>query len=344
MCGRLLIRVDAGAEIGAGHLMRCLAIAAEWKRRGGDCAFLLFRSTDMLNERISSSGCDIVHLASDNPSDVIQACSEFSAQFLLVDGYHFDADYRCSLQQVNIPVVLIDDSIIEPPWNADLIINPQPRSAACDYIGMPEERLLLGLEYLPVRQEFHRQYELGVLPLHERRHILLNFGGTDPARLTLPVATRLAASLPDNTHLDIIMSKEHPDYPAVVGISASMPDVVHVHSDVSNMAELMGQAGLALSAGGSTLWELASLQVPVLAVLVAENQRVITRYPYWCGLFDATGGISKGLEGDIVNRTLNLWQDEALRQKYATRLAELKLLSGSSNICSRLCRYLHDEG
>lgn len=343
MCGRLLFRVDAGEEIGAGHLMRCLAIAAEWESRGGESGFLMYRSTDKLNERISNEGFDIIQLPSEKLSDVTRACRQYSAQMLLIDGYHFNSVYRGSLQKCGIPVVLMDDSIIEPPWYADLIINPQPNASASDYVGMPNDSLLLGLDYLPIRQEFRRQHELGILPIHKRRHILLTFGGTDPLRLTLAVTKRIVSRLPKLAQLDIIISKDHVDYPSLIEISASMPEVVHIHSDVDNMAELMGKAGLALSAAGSTIWELAALHVPVIAIIVAENQQVVSRYSYWSDLIDARGDMSEHFVDDVIKRTLNLWQDEALRRENATKLANLKLLSGSANICSRLCHFLHNE-
>ena len=48
--------------------------------------------------------------------------------------------------------------------------------------------------------------------------------------------------------------------------------IIHIHCNVTNMAELMAESEVALSAGGSTLYELCAVGVPVIAFSFAENQ------------------------------------------------------------------------
>ena len=39
--GNLVIRADAGARIGIGHVMRSLALAQAWQDAGGDVTFVM---------------------------------------------------------------------------------------------------------------------------------------------------------------------------------------------------------------------------------------------------------------------------------------------------------------
>ena len=61
----------------------------------------------------------------------------------------------------------------------------------------------------------------------------------------------------------------------LIEIERSYPQQVHVHRDVAEMVPLMQQCDLALSAGGTTLYELCAVGVPRLTYVLASNQREI---------------------------------------------------------------------
>jgi spore coat polysaccharide biosynthesis predicted glycosyltransferase SpsG len=50
---------------------------------------------------------------------------------------------------------------------------------------------------------------------------------------------------------------------------------MNVFKNVKNMPELMAWADVAISAGGSTCWEMAFMGVPILVIVLAENQKDI---------------------------------------------------------------------
>ena len=68
----LVIRTDANTQIGAGHLMRCLALAQAWQDSGGDAVFLSHCESDVLRKRIMDEGFDFIPLEKPHPdpSDV----------------------------------------------------------------------------------------------------------------------------------------------------------------------------------------------------------------------------------------------------------------------------------
>ena len=55
------------------------------------------------------------------------------------------------------------------------------------------------------------------------------------------------------------------------------PYVMRIVADPgAGMAEVIAGADLAITAGGTTMWELSAMGVPFIAVIVAENQRLST--------------------------------------------------------------------
>ena len=56
---------------------------------------------------------------------------------------------------------------------------------------------------------------------------------------------------------------------------ATLPFPTQLLTDVYDMAEAMLWAELAITAAGSTCWELACLGVPAVTIVTAENQRRI---------------------------------------------------------------------
>jgi spore coat polysaccharide biosynthesis predicted glycosyltransferase SpsG len=49
---------------------------------------------------------------------------------------------------------------------------------------------------------------------------------------------------------------------------------LHTNADMAQMANLMRNADLAITAAGQTMYELASAGVPSIAIQVAENQKL----------------------------------------------------------------------
>ena len=69
---------------------------------------------------------------------------------------------------------------------------------------------------------------------------------------------------------------------------------LHVVCDVRDMPKAMARAELALSAAGSTCWELAFMGVPTLTLSLADNQRPVAR-----SLDEAGAAVDLGWHADL---------------------------------------------
>ena len=109
----LAFRVDASRAIGMGHAMRCLALAQAWKDRGNRAIFLAAES-DSFGARLEREGFDLVGIrgtpaSREDALETIQAARSNQSEWVVVDGYRFEASYLDVLKDSGLSVLAIDD-------------------------------------------------------------------------------------------------------------------------------------------------------------------------------------------------------------------------------------------
>ncbi|HYC02665.1 MAG TPA: UDP-2,4-diacetamido-2,4,6-trideoxy-beta-L-altropyranose hydrolase [Azospirillaceae bacterium] len=325
MTAPILIRADASPAMGAGHVMRCLALAEALVELGRPCRFLAAGLPEALRARLERAGFGVQMLAAEpgGPADR-DATLELArgAAALVLDGYHFGADYRAALAASGRPVLAFDDLCTLPSLHASMVVNPSPAALSMPYAAAaPGADLLLGPAYAPLRREFRDALAIPLPPLADRRSLLLTFGGSDPPGLTVPVVKRLAPDLPDGMTLEVVIGGANPRRACVEAAVARFPDRARLHVETERMGELMRCCGLAVAAAGGTLGELAALRVPTLLVPIADNQRPSAAAAAAAGAVVMVDGCAENAAGAVVATALSLWQDPARRAALADRMA-----------------------
>lgn len=283
--GRLLvIRADADGAIGSGHVMRGLALAQEWRGRGGEVVFLGRIGSEYLRQRIISEGCSLHHLAGAYPdqaglAEVMDWLNKRRAQagWLVLDGYHFDAVYHDAVRSSGWPLLVVDDYARLPEYHADILLNPNAYAEELTYRAEPGTLWLMGARYTPLRREFREAAEQQRKVADQGNRILITMGGADPDNVSGRVVGALLALKRDDLKVKIVIGPLNPHRPALNAQLTGAPFSAELLEPVSKMAPLMQWADLAISAAGSTCWELAALGVPMLVTVLADNQeKVVT--------------------------------------------------------------------
>ena len=286
MSSWLLIRAEASNAIGTGHVMRMLALAQAWMDlHRGENAMVTFAGQalpDALVKRINDEGMDVwkMNAIPGSAEDASELVTRFRATgecpaWVAADGYYFTCDFQRILRQSGPGVVMMDDNGEVGQYDCDIILNQNimARSSMYDQRN-PDAELLLGTRFSLLRREFR----LASHPvLHDRRnvrHILVTLGGSDTTAMVREIVSALS-EVDEPLSIRCIMGSLASGSPDEKPIGSDSCHTVEVLTNVRDMTVHMKWANLSINAAGSTTWELCAMGVPMILVVLADNQREI---------------------------------------------------------------------
>lgn len=175
---RIILRADGNAEIGLGHVSRCLALA-EALPEDFHTILAIQQPDAYILPMLKSSVAEVIQLGRTRPSS-----AEYSLELdpylsgdeiVVLDGYTFTRDYEQRMKDKVRAVVSIDD-IPNRHFVADAVINFSGGVNVTDYSKEFYTQLFLGLDFLFLRSPFLR------VPQERKKmndRLFLNMGGTD---------------------------------------------------------------------------------------------------------------------------------------------------------------------
>jgi len=319
---KAVFRVDASLHIGLGHVMRCLALANELKRYGTTSLFLC-RDHESNPQRLLEERGYVVKLLprqekqseskSENPAhanwlgaswqqdaaDCLKALGEEQYDWLIVDHYGIDYRWHEKIRKKAKAIMAIDD-LADRKLDCDLLLDQTHGRDESDYLSLIPSacQLKLGAKYALLRSEFSINREMALekrVAFHGLRRLLVFMGGGDPENITGEVLETLGRTeWPERRSpvIDVVLGGQAPHWQAIEKQAQRLPIEINVLSGVSNMADLMLNADLAIGAGGTASWERCAMALPAIIKITADNQRFLS------GLLHKAGAVE-------------LWHDEA---------------------------------
>ena len=127
--------------------------------------------------------------------------------------------------------------------------------------------MLLGCDYVPLRREFK---DLPQKTINDSlKNVLLLSGGTDQYHVIIKILSVLRSF--DGLELDVICGRYNMDYDELIKLYAEKENI-HIRKSVDNLIDYMQKADLAISAGGTTLYELCACGTPTITYSIVDNQ------------------------------------------------------------------------
>ncbi|MFZ9786505.1 MAG: UDP-2,4-diacetamido-2,4,6-trideoxy-beta-L-altropyranose hydrolase, partial [Ilumatobacteraceae bacterium] len=279
---RVVFRVDASAEVGFGHLSRCINLAEVLRSRGNEVLFICrddeAKSFRALEDRLFATVL-LPMLTVGEPvnqqedaQQTIQALQGERPEWLIVDSYTLDKNWE-RLMRPHVAKIAVIEDLSGREHDCDLLLdqNYSERSASSFEKFVPNTcELLLGPRFALIGEQFRRLRELKSKPTPELKRIFVFCGGSDPQNLTQQVINEISCSELSNVAVDVVVGAQNKTFDREAALKLNSN--IEIHDASGEFARIMSIADLAIGAGGTTSWERMCLGVLSIVVSIAENQ------------------------------------------------------------------------
>ncbi|MCX8130820.1 MAG: UDP-2,4-diacetamido-2,4,6-trideoxy-beta-L-altropyranose hydrolase [Clostridia bacterium] len=335
---KVAFRADGGPQMGMGHIIRCLSLASEFRKQGFDVIFLSKYQEGIdriINEkfeifRLESTFSAVEHEQGFHYGDmlslekeageIIKCINENCIDILVVDSYNVTHEYLLLIKKF-VKILSYIDDINKFTYPVNILINGNITGEYMNYTKYyNDEIMLLGPKYNLIRNEFKN------IPLRSINRkinkIMITTGGADPYNLTCKIVEDLMEdSYFNNITFNIIVGNAFTNKEEIIKMVGRYSNLI-LHENVKSMAKIMLDSDIAISSGGSTLYELCACGTPTTAIILANNQEFIVKKMDEAGYVIDLGWYNE-MKKDIITKKI-----KQLSENYSHRLELCKRAIG----------------
>ena len=317
---RVCLLTEAGVRTGSGHIARCTSIYQAFEEIEARPE-LVINGDETVHDLAKGKNCRVFDWLSDTKR--FSSCIE-DADIVFVDSYLADYKLYEDISKAAKTAVFFDDEI-RMDYPKGFVVNGTILAEQMPYPERKGITYLLGAQYMPLRKEFRD------VPERQNRDIcetvMMTFGGTDVCNLTPKILKLLVDTYPQ-LNKKVVIGKGFRNTSEIESVKDHNTELMY-YPDVAGMKRVMLESDIAISAGGQTLYELARMGVPTIAVVVADNQSANVMGCQKAGFAEYAGdGADRELPGKIC-RKIELLKDKTVRE-HKSKLGR-KIIDGAGS-------------
>ncbi len=261
---KVSIVTEGSHTIGYGHITRCLSLYQAFEARNIIPSFYINGDSTFKN-LLKDVNYEIINWVEEkelffnkiNDSDVV-----------IVDSYLANKNFYEKIS-LSTPLPLFIDDYKRLDYPSGIILNGSINGKELDYSTKNDQTLLLGTKYTPLRKEFwdipDKQTRLSI------HSILITFGGQDVHNLTPRILKVIVRNYPD-IKKKVVIGGGFQNVDQIIKAKDKLTEIYTTPS-ATEMLNLMLECDVAISAAGQTIYELAQVGIPTIAIAVADNQK-----------------------------------------------------------------------
>jgi UDP-2,4-diacetamido-2,4,6-trideoxy-beta-L-altropyranose hydrolase len=267
--GRSVFVTHGGAQIGLGHVKRCLALAKALSEEGDAVTFIV--SPDSTTAQfVQSAGFSVFQRTWEHrPTTLSTAAGGPDVDTVVVDAYTARTEHFEALRSVASQLVVIDDTA-QRPLPVDVVVNVGAGTERLrDIYDVREHtRLLLGSCYALLDPVYEKAPVRSSRTRVER--VLVTFGASVHADALRSAVAAIDAVL-EGVHIGVVTGPFGAPG-GVIGAATPGRNQVIDYGGLPELRPVMLDADLAVTGAGVTLSELAATATPAVMVQTESNQ------------------------------------------------------------------------
>ncbi len=326
---KCLIFTEGGLTHGFGHIERCKALYDQLLAWGVAPLFCIYEARTKMEESsvegiLKGYEYELFNWIVDTRK-AVELYKDKETVCAVVDSY-LAREGALEIIASSFDRVLWIDDQGSGTFERGVVVNPTLYGNSLPIKKSSGVKYLLGSRYIILRKEFLNK-RFNRIASKEIKRVLITMGATDPLNLT---PTILKALENYSAEKIIIVGKGFSDPDNIFAMQGENTKIIFSAS-AEEMAELMKNCDVAISASGQTTNEIIQMKLPSILFCVAQNQEHNIKEMTERG-FAFKADISQGvsLEEELSQKLRELTQDR--RQAMINCMDSLYLSAGAENI------------
>ena len=313
----VVILTEGGKNYGFGHVARCSSIYQAFQYYDISPKFLV-NGDESVKSILSDVDVEIIDWI-DNPFFISKT------DIVIIDSYYTDLDFYNKLSE-EIPLVVYIDDNNRLEYPKGIVVNGTLDVSNMNYSRRENVNYLVGNEFIPLRKDF---WNLPKLKINDSiGSILITMGGNDLRNLTPKFLKLLNDNFPE-VNKKVIIADSFNNISEIESLKTDLVELIYSPNS-SEMIDAMNSVDIAISASGQTLYELACIGVPTIAIGIIENQKNNIKNWINQGFIEFAGCWSDDNLLDNVLNKIEYLQDKNIR--YDKRLLGIQAVDGKGSL------------
>jgi len=282
----IAIYAETGERVGLGHLIRCSAIAEELCKKFN----VMFLTSNRFNvSAFHIKDVQYLQIISPRESNEMFVFSLKSilekedVQIVLLDSYY--VTHKILFEINKYYKLIVFDGNCKYPANVNMVINYTLKANHEIYIQRYDRKVILaiGCEHFPLRTGLRQTNPISIEK--KVKNIFVSVGGSVMSMGIVRLFS-LIKEIDEDLNIYAVGDEKLHNLDEI-----KKDRTIHLFSNIMNVEKVMKKCDVAVTAAGTTIYELMFLGIPTVTFAIAENQmsnKDMKKILLWCGLIDTS--------------------------------------------------------